>query len=348
MSDNSNILIGIFVIIILVAVVYYLNQNNQQPVEKFTAGFSDPGFYDEPLFIPNYARGAITNFVDNQFGNQTTTDARNLIDKQTGLSKVTRPVRPPILENRRADEISGDLVSNIVSQYSIENRPIEGGTGSFLASDPMSDTHGPFTNYGHKKQLNMLKMEEPYSDDMYDARDYSYRPHRMRNVAGKQMKMSPEHRRDDAAYRKEQKKLQASVKQAQRKLRDFEDSVEASTSSEAEAESDHSKDFTYKKRPYVKRTPEDVKNQFDSAAMLPNEIEDDWFDVEPLLTTKKVAGTYLIHPKVHMGVNTVGSTLRNGSHDLRGDIPNPKINVSPWNNSTIEPDTNIKGICTSI
>ena len=40
--------------------------------------------------------------------------------------------------------------------------------------------------------------------------------------------------------------------------------------------------------------------------------------------------------KKWLGINTVGSTLRNGTHDLRGDIQNPKINPSPWINSAIK------------
>jgi len=111
---------------------------------------------------------------------------------------------------------------------------------------------------------------------------------------------------------------------------------------------DDHRDFSYKRQLFTKRTPDDVKDLFDVQQLLPTEIEEDWFDIEPLQATKKIRGTHLIHPKVHMGVNTVGSTLRNGTHDIRGDIPNPKIRVSPWNISTIEPDTNIKGLCNPI
>jgi len=106
--------------------------------------------------------------------------------------------------------------------------------------------------------------------------------------------------------------------------------------------------FLIKKNKFTKRTPDDVKDLFDINKMLPQEIEKDWFDVEPLLTTKKIKGTHLLHPKVHMGVNTVASSLRNGTHDIRGDIPNPKFPISPWLNSTIEPDTNLKGICNPV
>jgi len=40
----------------------------------------------------------------------------------------------------------------------------------------------------------------------------------------------------------------------------------------------------------------------------------------------------------HIGVNTVGQTMRNANLQLRSEPPNPQMPVSPWNISTIEPD----------
>jgi hypothetical protein len=39
-----------------------------------------------------------------------------------------------------------------------------------------------------------------------------------------------------------------------------------------------------------------------------------------------------------LGVDTVGSSLRNPSYDIRGDIPNPINIVAPWNMTSITPD----------
>lgn len=44
----------------------------------------------------------------------------------------------------------------------------------------------------------------------------------------------------------------------------------------------------------------------------------------------------------HVGINTVGQTLRNANRGLRSDPPNPQVKVSPWMQTTIEPDTNRK------
>jgi hypothetical protein len=41
----------------------------------------------------------------------------------------------------------------------------------------------------------------------------------------------------------------------------------------------------------------------------------------------------------HIGMNTVGQTLRNPNYQLRSEPPNPKMQVSPWNQSTIEFDS---------
>ena len=42
----------------------------------------------------------------------------------------------------------------------------------------------------------------------------------------------------------------------------------------------------------------------------------------------------------HVGVNTVGQSLRNANRQLRSEPPNPQVKVSPWLTTTIEPDAN--------
>ena len=46
----------------------------------------------------------------------------------------------------------------------------------------------------------------------------------------------------------------------------------------------------------------------------------------------------LLQAGYHNGINTVGSSLRNANLQLRSEPPNPTNKVSPWLNSTIEPD----------
>ena len=49
-------------------------------------------------------------------------------------------------------------------------------------------------------------------------------------------------------------------------------------------------------------------------------------------------GVNLLSSGSHIGVNTIGQSLRNANQQLRSEPPNPQVNVSPWMTSTIGPD----------
>jgi len=51
-----------------------------------------------------------------------------------------------------------------------------------------------------------------------------------------------------------------------------------------------------------------------------------------------IQGVNLLDAGAHIGVNTVGQSLRNANQQLRSEPPNPQVNVSPWMNTTIGPD----------
>ena len=46
----------------------------------------------------------------------------------------------------------------------------------------------------------------------------------------------------------------------------------------------------------------------------------------------------LLKAGYHAGIDTVGSSLRNANLQVRSEPPNPTTKVSPWMNTTIEPD----------
>jgi len=46
----------------------------------------------------------------------------------------------------------------------------------------------------------------------------------------------------------------------------------------------------------------------------------------------------LLKAGYHMGIDTVGQSLRNPNYQIRSEPPNPQNNVSPWNQTTITPD----------
>jgi hypothetical protein len=83
--------------------------------------------------------------------------------------------------------------------------------------------------------------------------------------------------------------------------------------------------------------PEDL---FDSTKYLPQEVNDDWFDTqhEPV----SVKNRHLINVSRQIGVSTVAGSHKNSSLDLRGSPACPKFVVSPWLQSSIEPDHNIR------
>lgn len=83
--------------------------------------------------------------------------------------------------------------------------------------------------------------------------------------------------------------------------------------------------------------PEDL---FDVDKYLPQEVNDDWFEVQP--EPISVKNRHLINITKPTGINTIGTSLRNASWDIRGTPSCPKYVVSPWMQSSIEADTNLK------
>ena len=82
---------------------------------------------------------------------------------------------------------------------------------------------------------------------------------------------------------------------------------------------------------------------FKADELLPNDVNKDWFETDFTKAKVRVDQDNLINTERYVvGVNTVGQSLKNASYDLRAAPPNPKVTVSPWNQSSIEPDYNIR------
>jgi hypothetical protein len=85
---------------------------------------------------------------------------------------------------------------------------------------------------------------------------------------------------------------------------------------------------------------------YNAKDFLPHEINDEWFETDFSLAKYQLNDDKLINTERYIiGINTVGESLKNASYDIRGTVPNPKFIVSPWNNSTYEPDFNLKPLC---
>ena len=83
------------------------------------------------------------------------------------------------------------------------------------------------------------------------------------------------------------------------------------------------------------------KDQLTPAELLPQDNSSTWASVNPggqgTLKDKN-----FLQAGHHIGVNTVGQTLRNANLQLRSEPPNPQVQISPWMQSTINPDMNRK------
>ena len=71
------------------------------------------------------------------------------------------------------------------------------------------------------------------------------------------------------------------------------------------------------------------------ADLLPRDNNSDWSNMNP--PTAGMSMPFLTASQL-TGIDTVGSSMRNANLQVRSEPPNPQIKVSPWLNSTIEPD----------
>ncbi len=79
------------------------------------------------------------------------------------------------------------------------------------------------------------------------------------------------------------------------------------------------------------------KNQLAPGELLPNDPNSKWAQVNPS-GQGDISGKNFLNAGALIGVNTVGQSLRNANQQLRSEPPCPQVQVSIWNNSTIEPD----------
>lgn len=81
------------------------------------------------------------------------------------------------------------------------------------------------------------------------------------------------------------------------------------------------------------------KDQLGPNDLLPGDANSKWAQVNPS-GQGSVGDQNFLNAGYHVGVNTVGQTLRNPNLQLRSEPANPQVQVSPWMNTSMEPDTN--------
>ena len=75
----------------------------------------------------------------------------------------------------------------------------------------------------------------------------------------------------------------------------------------------------------------------DPADLLPKDTNSQWAQLNPA-GGADFKNVNLLKAGYNIGIDTIGSSLRNGNLQVRSDPPNPTTIVSPWMNTTIEPD----------
>ena len=73
------------------------------------------------------------------------------------------------------------------------------------------------------------------------------------------------------------------------------------------------------------------------AELLPRDSNSQWAQLNPS-GKGELANVNLLKAGYHIGLDTIGQSLRNANLQIRSEPPNPQLNVGPWNTSTIEPD----------
>ena len=84
--------------------------------------------------------------------------------------------------------------------------------------------------------------------------------------------------------------------------------------------------------------PKDVLTPGD---LLPQDSNSTWAQTVPN-GQGSLGDQNFLNAGFHVGINTVGQSLRNANLQLRSEPPNPQLKVSPWLQTTIEPDANRK------
>ena len=83
------------------------------------------------------------------------------------------------------------------------------------------------------------------------------------------------------------------------------------------------------------------KDQLTADELLPKDNSSLWAQVNPS-GEGSLKDKNFLQSGYHIGINTVGQTLRNANLQLRSEPPCPQVKVSPWLQATIEPDVSRK------
>lgn len=76
----------------------------------------------------------------------------------------------------------------------------------------------------------------------------------------------------------------------------------------------------------------------DPSELLPRDNNSQWSELNPQ-GSGDLQNVNLLKAGYHVGIDTIGNSLRNANLQVRSEPANPQLNVGPWMNTTIAPDT---------
>jgi hypothetical protein len=77
----------------------------------------------------------------------------------------------------------------------------------------------------------------------------------------------------------------------------------------------------------------------DPSQLLPKDNNGQFSQMNPM-GAGEVKDVSLLRAGYHIGINTVGQSMRNANLQLRSEPANPQLDTGPWNTTTIGPDFN--------
>jgi hypothetical protein len=96
--------------------------------------------------------------------------------------------------------------------------------------------------------------------------------------------------------------------------------------------------------PDVQHQEEDSRRPSASTVAAPSELlpadqNSQWAALNPVsMNSGNIMSGDLLQSGYHIGLDTIGQTMKNANLQLRSDPIIPKVDVGPWNQSTYEPD----------
>ena len=90
-------------------------------------------------------------------------------------------------------------------------------------------------------------------------------------------------------------------------------------------------------QPQTVGLPSSCKNANNPADLLPKDNNSQWAQLNPA-GKGDLSNINLLKAGYHIGIDTVGQSLRNSNQQIRSEPANPQVNTGIWNQSTITPD----------